>query len=135
MAPKRCSFPSHSHAGPQDRRDYRPPRRTAVNTARNCRLSMGFLRDSKKLFPLSSAKDQLRCLPLPFIPANGFRAKDKLSYAAELPFHQFHQQLIVVSGELDSSRSGRIHTDAGQLHYAGSSPVSPAYRPPPPPQT
>src|ERR1700752_1028440 len=47
-------------------------RSTAVQNTRNCRLSCGFLPGLNRLLPSLSPIDQLRCLPDPLTPANGF---------------------------------------------------------------
>ena len=47
-------------------------RSTAAQNTRNCMLSCGVSPGFSRLFPSSSLMHQLRCLPEPLTPANGF---------------------------------------------------------------
>ncbi len=45
---------------------------TALQNTRNCRFASGVSPGFSRLLPVSSPMLQLRCLPEPFTPANGF---------------------------------------------------------------
>jgi len=51
------------------------PLRTAVRKTRNCRFRSGVAPGSSRLRPSESISDQLQCLPLPLMPANGFSCR------------------------------------------------------------
>ena len=74
---------------------------TATRKSRNWALSCGVSPGLSRLLPASSASDQLRCLPDPLTPANGFSCKQELeAVAVGHALHGLHHQHVVVGGDV-----------------------------------
>ena len=72
LAPRRWSLPASAIDARSRSAWTLTPRMTASRNARNWALACGVLPGSSRFSPLSVAMDQLLCLPLPLMPANGF---------------------------------------------------------------
>ena len=72
LAPSRWSLPALAMLQRSRPWNLLTARMTAAQKTRNCTLSCGASPGLSRLFPRSSLMLQLRCLPEPLTPANGF---------------------------------------------------------------
>ena len=78
LAPRRWSLPELAMAARSSPARLCTPFRVAARKTRNCRFFSGVAPGSRRLRPSESISDQLQCLPLPLMPANGFSCRSSV---------------------------------------------------------
>ena len=115
LAPRRWSLPAWATASAQQVAVPRHGPDDGGQKTRNWAFSCGVSPGSSRLFPRSSDIDQLRCLPEPLTPANGFSCSRQLkAVAVGDPLERLHDQHVVVGGDVG------VLEDRGDLVLAGA---------------